>query len=190
MSRKLFSILVPTIISYLSCLLLGYIFFGSRIFSFSSNAFVITSFGLIGVIFFSIYNYGNKKEIIFSAAMLFVANIVLLGKSLNFIYLFRDFVFITALYSSLILYSYFLRKYYYSPLFIRTVVLALIYGVFNIISTLILFTFFTPKNIELIDTIYLNSRYAIIIGLGIGLGYDIYKKYKSKFLKFTASSTS
>lgn len=190
MKRKLFSILVTTIISYLSCLLLGYIFFGSQIFSLRSNALVVATYGLIGAIFFSVYNYGNKREIIFSAVLLFIANLVLLGKSLNFIWLVRDFVFISGFYTSLILYSYFLKKYFYSPLFIRALVLALVYGIFNIISTLILSVLFSAKNIDLTGAIYLNSRYAIIIGLGIGMGYDIYKKYKSKFLKFTASLIS
>lgn len=183
MNTKLISITAASVIAYLFCVLFGLVLYGNRIFAFRANAFVVITFGLIGAIFFSIYFYGNKKEIIFAASALIISNIVFLGKPLKLVFIIRDLVFLTSLFISIILYSNFIKKYYYSPMFIRALAFSFFYGILNIISTIILSLLYSSKNIDLISAIYINSKSAIAIGLGLGIGFDLYKKYKSMIFR-------
>lgn len=183
MNTKLISITAASVTAYLFCVLFGLVFYGNRILAFRTNAFVVIAFGLIGAIFLSVYFYGTKKESIFVASALVISNIIFLGKPLTLVFIVRDLVFLSGLFFSIILYSYFIKKYYYSPLFIRALALSFFYGIINIISTIILSLFYSSKNIDLISAIYINSKYAIVIGLGLGVGFDFVKKYKSMIFR-------
>jgi hypothetical protein len=88
----------------------------------------------------------------------------------------RDLIFILSLYTSLILYSNFLKKYYYSPIFLRALALALFYGILNIFSTLILIQLYTSTDADPLFAIFLNGKYGIVIGLGLGIGIDLANK--------------
>ena len=181
MSKKLTNIIYTAILGFLACILLGVLIQGMRIFDYQSHAFQITSFGIMGSIFFSINKYGRKRELVFTGLMLFIANLVLYGKLLTFLYLIRDIGFISSLFASLILYSHFLKKYYYATMFLRALVLSLFLGILNILVTVMLIIIFNISFSEAIWEVLLNGKYGAIIGLGLGIGFDIYVKFKKHF---------
>ncbi len=185
MKNKIVNISFNSIIGFSICIILGLIFFGTNIFNFYSHALQITSFGLVGAIFFSFYKYGTKKEAGFVGGLLFIINLILLGKKPLLIYYLRDLVFFICIYSSLILYLFFLKKYSYSLLFIRALALSLFLGVFNIFATILLVLLTTSPNIDPLSAIFINARYASLIGLGLGIGFDLFEKFREKILRFS-----
>ena len=63
------------------------------------------------VIVFSVLKYGKRKELIFIGVLIFVVNIILQGKSITFNYFLRDLLFVSSLFSVLVLYKLFIDNY-------------------------------------------------------------------------------
>ena len=65
-------------------------------------------------------------------------------------------------------------------MFVRGFALSIFLGLLNIIATLLLILIFNPSSFEINGAIFFNAQYASLIGLGLGVGFDIYEKYQDK----------
>jgi drug/metabolite transporter (DMT)-like permease len=165
------------------CLILGLIFFGANIFSFHhSHAVVVLLNGFYGAVFYSVLKYRNRKEQILTAFVILILDLIVHGKGMSSVLLLRDILFIAALLGAVYCYKIFINKYKALPLFVRSLALPLFFGVFNILATIILIIIFNPGEMKINTALFLNANYAAIVGLGLGLGFDLYEKLKPKIV--------
>lgn len=178
--KKITNIFLNSLFGFLLCVLIGLVFFGTNIFNPKLHTFQIVLFGIVGSIFYSVHKYGSLKESYVIGILLFIANFVFQGKAVTFVTILRDLVFFASLFSSLILYNYLLKKYFYSPKYIRALALALILVMFNVIATLFLISVYAASPSEALSGVLINARYAALVGVGIGLGIDLFNQFKTK----------
>ncbi|MCX6173590.1 MAG: hypothetical protein NTZ27_02415 [Ignavibacteriales bacterium] len=182
MNSNIKSLLLTAVFGFVVCILLGLLFFGTAIFNFRYPVSVIVLSGFYGAIFFSVLKYQKKKEQFLTAFVILILDLLLQGKSITTKFLIRDIIFIASLLSSILCYKLFINKYNSLPLFIRSLSLPLLLGLFNILATLILILIFNPSAMKIDSAIFLNAKFAAFIGLGLGIGFDLFEKLKTKII--------
>jgi len=177
MENRIRNILLNTLFGSLVCIIFGVLIYGIEIFDFQSSRSQIFVFGIYGAVFFSVLKYGKRKELIFIGVLIFVVNIILQGKSITFNYFLRDLLFVSSLFSALVLYKLFIDNYSKLLITIRVLSLSILLGLFNAIATIILVQIFDAPNNEMINAVMLNAQYGFLVGFGLGLGFDLYEKF-------------
>ena len=69
-------------------------------------------------------------------------------------------------------------------MFLRALALSLFLGILHIIATSILIILFNTSYSEAMWGLLLNGKYGAIIGLGLGIGFDVYLKFKKDLINF------
>ncbi|HMU43826.1 MAG TPA: hypothetical protein PKA80_11035, partial [Ignavibacteriaceae bacterium] len=100
------------------------------------------------------------------------------GRYINFDLVIRDLFFLGSLFTSILLYQKFIKRYTLLKLYIRSLALVVIYTLLNILFGVLVFIINTGSIYPDPRLIYLFARNAILIGLGIGLGVDFYIQNK------------
>ena len=177
MENRIRNILLNTLFGSLVCIIFGVLIYGIEIFDFQSSRSQIFVFGIYGAVFFSVLKYGKRKELIFIGVLIFVVNIILQGKSITFNFFLRDLLFVSSLFSALVLYKLFIDNYSKLLITIRVLSLSILLGLFNAIATIILVQIFDAPNNEMINAVMLNAQYGFLVGFGLGLGFDLYEKF-------------
>ncbi len=171
----------------LGSLLIGYIFFQFMIFNLRNPYFIFTTVGIYGSLFFSLLPKLDIKKQVLILISIFLMNIIMVGKSYYLLNFVRDFVLIAVIFFSIKAYSYFINKNKKLPLFVRSFALPVIYGAFNAIGIILLFLLYSlieRHNIYSLPRLLLiNSKLAILVGFGLGLGFDSWEFIKKIILK-------
>jgi len=178
------NIVINSLSGFLVCLFIGMIVFGSSIFNFQHSSSQIIVFGIYAAILFSVIRYGSRKELVFVILMAFLLNIILQGRHMPFSFLVRDSLFFFSYYLALIVYKKFIEKYEQLPFFFRAFGLALFLGMFNLVCTWLLVQLYPPSTNEISSTFYLNAFYSAIIGISLGVGFDLFEKFESRIFTF------
>lgn len=179
-TKKLIKILLMALSGSIGSILIGIIFFGFLIFTPSTPSFQFVTFGFCGALFFSLFEYKFLKEQIFVFIVILVLQLVIFsGRYINFALVIRDLFFLASLFTSILLYQKFIKRYPRLKLYIRSLALVVVYALLNILFGILVFIINT-NNVSLEPRlIYLFARNAILIGLGIGLGVDFYIQNKA-----------
>jgi hypothetical protein len=182
MNDEIKSLVLNALFGFIVCILLGLLFFGVSIFNFHVPIGIIVISGFYGAIFYSVIKYRNSKEQIFIAFALFILDFIIQGRAITMTFLIRDVLLMLSLFFSLYSYKLFINKYISFPLFLRSFALPLFFGFFNILATIILIIIFNPSAMNINYALFHNARYAAFVGIGLGLGFDLFEKNKNKFI--------
>jgi hypothetical protein len=185
MNNEIKNLLLTALFGFVICVILGLLFYGTSIFFICRlPSSVVVADGFYGAVFYSVLRYCKTKEQILTGIALLILQIIIWGKLAHITFLIRDFVFMLSLFGSIICYNLFINKYSSIPLFLRSFALPLLLGLFNILATLILIIIFNPSAVKINYALFHNAQFAAIIGLGLGIGFDLYEIMKNKlFLK-------
>ena len=120
-----------------------------------------------------------------------ILNLVLFtGKPLPTAYVIRDVFYLGGLFLSIRLYYQFIKRYPQTKFYLRTFALALIYGLLNGLTGILVYIINANSIFPPIDFIYMIARYGILIGLGIGLGIDFYLQNKKQIFSLLKIKTT
>lgn len=184
------SILINALFGFAVCIIIGLLMYGFAIFDIKDSRSQLFSLGLYGAIFYSVLKYGKLKETVFIGLIIFIGNMLLQGKTQTLSFIIRDVFFFSSLFGALVLYKMFIGNFSNFPLFVRGFALSIFLGLLNIIATLILILIFNPSSFEINTAIFLNAQYASLIGLGLGIGFDLYEKYQDKIFAKSGSNVA
>ena len=174
-SEKTFQIIILTFFGMLGSLIIGFIFFKASIFIYSSPNMQFLTAGFIGALFFSLLEYRNVRDQIYGMIFLLVLHLIIFtGRHLSIIMITRDIFYLGGLFLSIKIYHQFLKRNPKIKYYIRSLALALFYGLLNTIFIIVLFLIYTKADLPSLNFIYSIARNGILIGLGIGLGMDFY----------------
>ncbi|MDH7605135.1 MAG: hypothetical protein QHH13_09560 [Melioribacter sp.] len=180
MDKNSKEIFFTVLCGFLSCMIFGMVFYGLNIFHLHDTRFQIVLLGLFGSLIYAVMNYRNKKELIYVAILFLITTAIVRAKSVSLHTLLMDFILIVAVFLSIYYYKLFIDKNNNIPLFLRALVLMLLFGLTNVLGVIILMII---HNVEISATYLLfYSRVPALIGLALGIGFDIYEKYKEKLL--------
>jgi hypothetical protein len=167
---------ITSLFGFAACLLIGFLFYQTRIFNLADNRFVFASLGFTGALVFASLLYGNVKDsiIILTAALLLN---IFICKNHQVSFIIRDIAVFSSFGLSIFLYKNWFynssAKYKYLRAFglgVITAILFLIAGIFLIFINVPL----ERISIELIFQIsFYYLHMGLLIGLGLGLGFDL-----------------
>lgn len=166
---------ITFVCGFVACLIIGFLFFQSRIFNLADNRFVFTMLGFTGALVFSSLLYRNLKDSIILLFAVFLLNIIIC-KNHKISFIIRDI----AVFSSFGLSIYLYKNWFYNSAekykYLRAFGLGVITAILFFTSGLFLIFINVPLERISIDLIiqisffYLQS--GMLIGLGLGLGFD------------------
>lgn len=178
-TKKIIKIFLLALSGAIGSIIIGIIFFGFLIFTPSTPSFQFVTFGFCGALFFSLFEYKFLKEQIFVFIVILVLQLLIFsGRYINFDLVIRDLFFLGSLFTSILLYQKFIKRYTLLKLYIRSLALVVIYTLLNILFGVLVFIINTGSIYPDPRLIYLFARNAMLIGLGIGLGVDFYIQNK------------
>jgi hypothetical protein len=183
-------LIVNSLFGFVVCGIIGILMYDFTIFKFNDSRSQLISFGLFGAIFYSVLKYGKPTEIIFVGLMIFVGNVLFQGRALTLDFLIRDIVFMSSLFGALFIYKIFINNYNILPMFVRAFALSIFLGLLNIIATLFLILIFNPSSFEINQALFYNAQYSSLIGIGLGIGFDLFDKYQYNIFSQSKSSVT
>jgi hypothetical protein len=182
MNAEIKSLLLNAACGFAVCIIIGLLFFGPAIFKSHNTSFIIIADGFYGAVFYSVLKYNKYKEQLFTGFAIVLLNILLPGISITIIYLIQTILMVSALIGAIICYKLFLDKYNTYPLFIRSLALPVFLVLFNILIILILVLYFQPDKMMVSTAMLIEVKFAVCTGLGLGIGFDLFEKFKSAVL--------
>jgi hypothetical protein len=177
-------VVVRSFISLICCMVIGYIFYESRIFNRHASTFSILVYGLIGSIFFYTMRIDIKNA--FAALLvLFVIDSAFITHATRLSYLLRDIFCIGALSTAIYtFYQYFYNKSK-NERWLEPLILSALVAVFALVATLILVIINRGLNVVTFQWIYYITKLYFLIGLGIGIGIILTEEpYLDKILMY------
>jgi len=188
---KLYQIILMTFFGTLGSVLIGFIFFNTSIFITTRPSFQFVAGGFIGALFFSLLEYKSLREQIFGMIIMLILHLIIFtGKYFSFAYIIRDVLYLGGLFLSIKIYYRFVKNNPKVKFYLRSFVLALIYGLLNTVFGFIIYFINTKWNLPTLDFIYMVLKFGTLIGFGIGIGTDFYfqnKKHLYNVLKIKAA---
>lgn len=183
MSEKIKRGIAVLIFGSAGSLVLGFIVFGSSIFNFGDMRSATIIFGIFASLFYAALKFGILQDQISVAAIIFILNISVHGNNISWNTLLRDTLMILGIFSALILYNIFVKAFKSIPIFVRALALPLFMGFCFGLAIFLLVVIYNLDIIGSMPVILMNIKIAAVIGLGIGLGFDLYEKFVGKFFK-------
>ena len=177
-------IVIRSLISLVCCMVIGYIFYQSRIFNRHANTFSIPVEGLVGSIFFYSMHI-NIKNAFAALLVLFVIDSAFITHATRLTYLLRDLFCIGALIVAIyIFYQFFYNKSQYER-WLEPLILSALVATFTLVATLILVIINNPLNVVTLQWVYYIAKLYFLIGLGIGVGIILTEEpYSDKILMY------
>ena len=189
-SKKAYQIILMTLFGMVGSIIIGFIFYRRSVFVPTNANFQFVMSALYGSLFFGLIEYNSFRDQIFGVIILFFMNLILFtGKHISISYITRDFFYLGCLFLSIKFYSYLIKRFSQLKYYLRSIILALIYGLSYGIVGWISFTL-TKGELAPISFIYFIARYCILIGMGIGLGLDFFLQNKNQILSFLKIKTA
>ena len=181
-SKKAYQIILMTLFGMVGSIIIGFIFYRRSVFVPTNANFQFVMSALYGSLFFGLIEYNSFRDQIFGVIILFFMNLILFtGKHISISYITRDFFYLGCLFLSVKFYSYLIKRFSQLKYYLRSIILALIYGLSYGIVGWISFTL-TKGELAPISFIYFIAKYGILIGIGIGLGLDFFLQNKKQIL--------
>jgi hypothetical protein len=138
--------------------------------------------GLYGSLFLSFLEYQNLRDQLFAVVIILILQLVIFtGRYLSIAYLIRDVFYLGALFISLKLYFLFIKKNNKMKYYIRSLVLGFFYGPINALFISMIFIINTRGTLPPMIFVYNRAIEGALIGLGIGLGVDVYIHNRGHF---------
>ena len=176
LNREIFrEIVFRSMISFLCCITVGFVRYGTAIFSFWDHRFAIVAFGIIGSLFFFSLVKLERKHALFILFVLFMVNSLVLTKSFQHKFLFGDLLSVGALACAVYLFYLFVYSqdnvaHLFSPVILGALVGLLVfaarmfYVAITVLSGQRLFDF--SFALEILRGVAVE----FFVGLGIGIG--------------------
>ncbi len=177
------SIIFITLFGLLGSIGFGIIFSPFPIYDPSKHSFQFITCGLMAPAFFSFYKFRTIRAQLLLFAAFVLIHTVSYGKPFQVSWLIRDIFFISSVAISVKLYFLFLKKYSKLPFFIRSFALVFFYSLLNIIAGLLVYLINAKAGFLPIDGFFFFARYGVLIGLGVGLGIDLYFMFEQNLFK-------
>ncbi len=191
MKSETLQIILLTFFGMLGSLIIGFVFFKTSIFIYSSPNLQFLTAGFIGALYFSLLEYRSNRDQIFGMILIIILHLIIfIGRQLSVVFIVRDVFFLGALFLSIKVYYQFIKRNPRIKYYLRSLALALFYGLINTIIIIILFLIFSRAELPSLDFIYSIARYGILIGTGIGLGIDFYLTNQKKILNLLKIKTA
>lgn len=163
------------------CILTGMFFYGFEVFDFRKPASQFVVYGFLGAGFFSVSRFRLLKNDLLIIPILILINFILIGRDLSLTLMLRDGVFVLALCTSIFIYIKYINAKWKLPLFIRSIILALLNWFTGFLALLLLITTFNPETLDTTAAFFINGTTSTLVGLGLGLGFDLFIKTEDKF---------
>ena len=160
----------------LGSLIIGFIFFNTSIFIYSSPNIQFLIAGFIGALFFGLLEYGNIRDQIYGMILLLILHLIIFtGRSLSIIMITRDIFYLVGLFlSNQNLLSVHKKKSKDKILYKKFSISIILWSAKYNGELIVLFLIYTRAEFPSLNFIYSLARNGILIGLGLGLGIDIY----------------
>jgi len=182
-TEKTYQMILLTFFGMLGSLIIGFIFFKTSFFAYSNPDIQFLTAGLIGALFFSLLEYKNARTQIYSMIFILILHLIIFsGKHLSGISIIRDTFYLGSLFLTVKIYHMFIKKNPQIKYYLRSLALALFYGLLNSITILGLFLVYSKGELPPINLVYSVARNGILIGLGMGIGIDFYLQNKKHLL--------
>jgi len=183
-SNYLAEIIIRSFISLVCCIVIGYIFYQSRIFNRHAGTFSVPVYGVIGSIFFYSMRV-NIKNAFAALLVLIVMDSAFITHATRFTYLLRDLIILCALSAAI----YFFHQYFYNKSqkgrWLEPLILSALVATFSLVATFILVLINNTLNIVTFQWIYYIAKLYFLIGLGIGIGILLTEEpYSEKILLY------
>lgn len=189
-TEKTYQIILLTFFGMLGSLIIGVILFKTSVFIYSSPDIQFFTAGFIGALFFSLLEYKSARDQIFVMILILILHLIIFtGKHLSIIIIIRDTIYLGSLFLSVKIYHLFIKKNTQIKYYLRSLALALFYGLLNTISLLILFLVYSRAELPALNLVYYIARNGILIGLGLGLGIDFYLQNQKHLLSLIRIKT-
>ncbi|MEJ5351197.1 MAG: hypothetical protein WHS65_06365 [Melioribacteraceae bacterium] len=173
-------IFYTVLIGFISSVIFGLLFYGLNIFNIHDTRFQIVLLGIFGSLIYAIMKSGKKKELYYVAILFLIVTAIIRAKTISLNTILMDSLLIVAVFISIYYYKLFIDKNSNIPLFLRALVLMLLFGITNVIGVIILMII---HKVEISATYLLfYSRVPALIGLALGIGFDVFEKFKEKLL--------
>lgn len=182
---ELKNFLYTIIFGFLFSIIIGVIFFQTNIFSYYSRSFVFISFGLTGAIIFAALKYRNLQDSILLAAILFIINFIIYSQH-SFKFALRDILEFTAIWLSMYLYKIWFIPKMEDKKYIRALGLGAIYAGINVLAGIVVMTLFIllyDLRIHVFPLLFSYLQVGMLVGLGLGIGFDVVEGLSHKFQK-------
>ena len=180
---KFYQITLLTCFGTLGSILIGFIFLNNYIFYITKPSFQFITGGFIGALFFSLLEYKSIKVQILAMILILILHLVIFtGRFFSITYMIRDIFYLAGLFLSIKLYFSFIKSNPKVKLYLRSFVLALIYGLLNAAFGWLIFFINSGWNFPPLNFIYMFLKFGALIGFGVGIGTDFYFQNKKYFI--------
>ncbi|MGA7721813.1 MAG: hypothetical protein WCA84_11630 [Ignavibacteriaceae bacterium] len=174
-SISLKNFVIVSVCGFAAFILIGLVFFQSNIFNLYSNKFIFTSLGFAGALVFASLLYRKTKDSLLFLAAVFLINLII-SKNHLISFTIRDIVLFGSFWLSLYLYYTWYSNSSGKYKFIRALGLGVLTGIlFLIAGIFLIFVNVSLERISIELVIQISLYYiqsGILIGLGLGLGFD------------------
>jgi hypothetical protein len=173
--------MLTTLFGTFGSIIIGFIFFGSSIFTVTNSAFQFVALGFYGALFFSLLEYRTVRDQIFGIIFIIILQVVVLsGRYVSFVLILRDAFYLGSLFISVKVYHQILGVYTGLKLYTRSITLLCIFSFLNTFSGIVLFTMLSNTGLPTFSFILNLAEFGALIGLGIGIGTDFYFQNKNQ----------
>ena len=178
-----YSVILITLFGTVGSILLGLIFYRMAIFSPASAAFQFISSGIIGALFFGLLEFKPVKVQNVGIIILLILSLIFsAGKSLNVFDSIRNIFYLVSLLASIKIYHLLIKRNPRIPLYLRCFILVVLYTVLNLTIGILLYIIIMRIGLPSLHLMYSLVVFSVLVGLGIGLGIDLFLNNKKRIL--------
>ncbi len=171
MERKqqiLTKFIITVIMGTICCLIVGFCFFGLKVFVFKIPASQFLIVGLTGSIFYAVLKFRNTRDAILIMILLYLANILIFWSTR---FLLTRLIFFAGVSAALfVFYRYFddkIKELKFGKFLIVASLLTIMY----VVSTIVLQAIYNSADFKM-ELLY-NLDLGFLIGLGLGIGIEL-----------------
>lgn len=181
MNEDLKNFFMVILFGFITCLIFGLLFYGTSIINIHDARFQVIILGFYGSVVYGFMKYKKPKELIYLAVILLVVGITIHGKAITSSRLLMEALLIATVFASMYLYRLYLERNKTIPVFLRSFVLMLLYGLSNTIMVALLSIIHNPKAEIFNLSLLMYSKVPALCGLSLGIGFDIFEVVKNNW---------
>ncbi len=168
--KNIFQFMLFIIIGTICSILIGYSYFGLKVFNPKISSFQFFITGLIGAIFYATLKVYKLRNALFILLFLFIFHEIII-KTSTLSYFIRDLLFIGGISLSIIIFINFFHEKLKEIKFGKFLTFASLFTITYIIITVILGLFLSPVEIKnvLLTNVFIGS----LLGIGLGIGLEL-----------------
>lgn len=164
--------------------MVGIIFFGLQVFNTADASFQFIAFGLICSIFYSTLKFSKIRNAIYLyALMIYLHEILFMYSKTSFVV--RDVVFFLSMGIAVYLFCRYFEPKMDKLKFGKFLTVAALFSIGYLVATLLLRLIFQP--VQFTQQLFTNISFGLLIGIGLGIGFELADKINMYWLKSTES---